>query len=152
GKIIGASTIARDITEAKRHERELAELNERLRRAMRETHHRVKNNLQIISGMIELLELDYKGKKPVPLDEFIRLKSQVGTIALVHDLLTKAIRETEEAQMVSVRVVLEKLMPMLQQTAWKRTVHYEIEDAIIPTKQCVSLALVTNELVSNALK
>jgi two-component sensor histidine kinase len=41
---------------------------------------------------------------------------------------------------------------MLQLTALKQTVLYEIEEAVMPAKLCVSLALIANELVSNALK
>jgi two-component sensor histidine kinase len=49
-------------------------------------------------------------------------------------------------------MVLDRLLPMLKETAWKREVRFEIADAELPSKQCVSLALVLNELVSNALK
>ena len=40
----------------------------------------------------------------------------------------------------------------IQQIAVGQTVQYEIQDAEMPSKQCISLALVINELVSNALK
>ena len=150
--IIGASTIARDITQAKRQQRELVLLNAHLKRLMTETHHRVKNNLQIIAAMIEMQSLEHKESNTIPLEEFTRLKSHVCTLAIVHDLLTKSLKETEDTQLISVKSVLEQLLPMLQQTAGNRTVHFEIADAPLPSKQCISLALVLNELVSNALK
>src|SRR5262249_10948495 len=110
------------------------------------------NNLQLVSAMIDLLALEHQEEKAVPLEEFARLKSHVRTLAIVHDLLTKGIQESEEAQYISVKTVLDKLLPMLQQTAWQQTVRFEIADVEIPSKQCVSLSLVLNELVSNALK
>jgi two-component sensor histidine kinase len=41
---------------------------------------------------------------------------------------------------------------MPQETAWKQTIRFDVADAAIPSKQCVSLSLVVNELVTNALK
>jgi PAS domain S-box-containing protein len=152
GAIVGASTIARDITQARQQQRELAALNARLKRSMKETHHRVKNNLQIIAALIEMQAQEHEKNRAVPLEEFDRLKSHVCTLAIVHDLLTKNLRETEDAQRISTKDVLVRLLPMLQQTAWKQTVRFEIADAELPSKQCVSLALVITELVSNALK
>ncbi|MEP6757045.1 MAG: PAS domain S-box protein, partial [Chthonomonadales bacterium] len=55
--VIGASTIARDITITKRNVQELAAMNSRLERAVTETHHRVKNNLQLMSALIEMQKL-----------------------------------------------------------------------------------------------
>lgn len=159
GRILGAATIVRDITERRRTERELqlkqAEieaLNDRLRRAMRETHHRVKNNLQVISAMIEMQMLEYRGQKTVPLEDYTQLKTHVHTLAIVHDLLSTGIKEEEGAERVSVKAVLDQLMPMLQQTAWNKAVHYSIDDIRLTSKLCVSLTLVLNELVTNALK
>lgn len=132
--------------------REIEALNARLKRAMTETHHRVKNNLQIISAMIEMQAADHESENAVPLEEYARLKSHVCTLAIVHDLLTRGIKETEDAQRVSIKEVLERLLPQLQEAAWKQTVRFEIDDAPLLSKQCVSLALILNELVSNALK
>src|SRR5579871_841474 len=81
GQIIGAATIVRDITERKHIERELQQkhaeiesLNVRLRRAMIETHHRVKNNLQVVGAMIDMQMLEHKGEKTVSLEDHRQLK------------------------------------------------------------------------------
>ena len=50
------------------------------------------------------------------------------------------------------KAVLDKLLPMLEQTAWNKVVRYSIEDARLTSKVCVSLALILNELVTNAFK
>ncbi|HLL78804.1 MAG TPA: PAS domain S-box protein, partial [Ktedonobacteraceae bacterium] len=131
---------------------EIESLNGRLRRSMRETHHRVKNNLQVISAMIDMQVLEHSGAETIPLDEFVRLKTHVHTLSIVHDLLTSGIKEEEEEQRISTKAVLEKLLPGLQQTAWKQSVRYSIDEIELTSKQCIALALVLNELVSNALK
>ena len=131
---------------------EIEALNSRLRLAMKETHHRVKNNLQVISAMIEMQLMEHQGGQSVPLDEFKRLQAHVHTLAIAHDLLTTGHKEEETDERISTRAILDKLLPMLQQTAWKQTVRYKIEDVELTSKQCVALALLINELVSNALK
>lgn len=102
--------------------------------------------------MIEMQVLEHQEEHAVPLDEFVRLKAHVHTLSIVHDLLTSSIKENEDAQRISTKAVLEKLLPMLQRTAWKQEVHYAVEEVILTSKQCIALSLVLNELVSNALK
>jgi two-component sensor histidine kinase len=135
-----------------RRQAEIEALNARLRRSTMETHHRVKNNLQMIYAMIEMQSQQYKSQQAIPLDEYMQLKAHVHTLAIVHDLLTKNIRDDEDAQRVSVKSVLERLLPMLQQTAWQQQVHYTVGEGYLASKQCVALSLILNELVVNALK
>ena len=155
----GVTVYFRDVSEHIRSEEErdryvqrIEGLNARLRRAMKETHHRVKNNLQVISAMIEMQVLEHEGEPSIPLEEFTRLKAHVHTLSIVHDLLTQNVKEEEDAQRVSTRAVLERLLPMLQRTAWKQTVRFAIAEVDLTSRQCIALALVLNELVSNALK
>jgi PAS domain S-box-containing protein len=150
---------AADITERKlaelaleEHATEIQALNVRLKRSMTETHHRVKNNLQVISAMIDMQALEHWEEKAIPIEDYRQLKAHVHTLAIVHDLLTKDVKEEEEAQRISARAVLSRLLPMLQQTALNKVVHYSIEDVSLTSKLCISLALILNELVTNALK
>jgi PAS domain S-box-containing protein len=159
GEFTHSRCFSRDVTELvkmrediDRHLEEIKTLNSRLQRAVTETHHRVKNNLQVISALIEMLALEHKGENAVPLNEFSRIQSHVRTLAVVHDLLTASARDQEARQFVSTKHVLDRLLPMLQQTAWDKKVHFQIEQIELPSKQCVALALVINELVTNALK
>ena len=149
----------RDVSAARRseqmlrdHMEEVAALNERLKRAMAETHHRVKNNLQMIAAMIEMQMLEHHAEQAMPMEEFAQLKTHIHTLAIVHDLLTQGVQEAEDAQRVSARAVLEQLLPMLNQTAWNQEVRFTIEDARLTAKQSIAIALVLNELVTNALK
>lgn len=151
GKPVALHGVALDITELKKREAEIHALNHRLRRAVAETHHRVKNNLQVVAAMIEMQVLDYQRKESVPLHELQRLLSHVHTLSLVHDLLTVSPR-TEETGRVSTRAMVDKLLSLLQRTAGKQSVHYRAEEIALSSKQCLALALVLNELVTNALK
>lgn len=113
-----ASGVCTDITELKRREAEIEVLNARLQRAITETHHRVKNNLQVIAAMIDLLTMDQPGM--IPLEEFVRLSRHVRTLAAVHDILTQEAKAEGQSESASARTILEKLLGMIQETAGNR--------------------------------
>jgi PAS domain S-box-containing protein len=129
---------------------EVEELNEQLSRAMTETHHRVKNNLQIMAAMIDMQVMD--ADTTVPVNELRRLNRHIRTLAVIHDLLTQKAREDGRAEQLSARAILLQLLPMLQQTAGPQAIDFSADDVPLGSRQGTSLALVTNELVSNALK
>ncbi len=133
-----------------RKQEENESLNARLKRAMVETHHRVKNNLQIITAMVDMRLMDEE--ETIPAEEIRRLGSYIKTLAAVHDILTLEARDGSEPTDVSAKSILEKLLPLMQQTAGERRIAFTLEEARLPSKQGTSLALVVNELVSNALK
>jgi PAS domain S-box-containing protein len=157
GGLLGFIGSCVDITERKYAEEmmclnqeHIAALNERLRRAMTETHHRVKNNLQIIAAMVDMRLMDKT--RPVTLDELKQLGLHIHMLAVVHDILTEQAKEDGEGQYVSAQAVLERLLPMVQRMAGNRQIHSSIEDARLSARQGTSLAIVVNELVSNAIK
>jgi PAS domain S-box-containing protein len=133
-----------------RSQTQLQAVNQRLKRAMTETHHRVKNNLQIIAAMVDLRLMD--SGEVVAAEEVKRLGTHVRTLATVHDVLTHQAKQDEHAQYISAKQVLEKLLPLMQQTAGGRNILFRVDDAHLSARQGTSLALVVNELVSNALK
>jgi two-component sensor histidine kinase len=133
-----------------RKQEEVEALNTRLRRAMIETHHRVKNNLQIITAMVDMRLMD--GDAMIPAAEIAHLGSYIKTLAAVHDILTLEARDVDEPQDVSAKAIMEKLLPLMQQTAPGRYIAYRLKEARLPAKQGTSLALVVNELVANAMK
>ncbi len=142
--------LAKEITERLRAEASVRTLNDRLQRAMTETHHRVKNNLQIIAAMLDM-QLMSEGAS-VTFEEIRRLGSHVRTLAAVHDILTQQAKADGEAHWVSARAMLDQLLPMLQETAGGHRIRFELSEGLVTARQATSLALVVNELVSNALK
>lgn len=150
GRIVGASTIARDITEFKQHQREMANLNARLRRSMTETHHRVKNNLQLMTALIEMQK--QTGREMVPMTELVRLGQNIQALSVIHDILTEEVKEDGEAAIISIQNVLERLLPILRGTLGERRLVSSLETISLPGKHTTALALAANELVSNAVK
>lgn len=125
-------------------------LNIRLQRAMTETHHRVKNNLQLMSALIDMQRGD--NREMVPVSEFVRLSANIRALGVIHDILTQEAKEGREQETLSARTVLDKLLGMLQQTAGNHVLRFDIDDVRLIGRQATSLALITNELVSNAQK
>jgi len=129
---------------------EIEALNERLRRAMTETHHRVKNSLQVIASMVDMRLLE--DTDTISPEDLRRLGTHIHTLAAVHEILTEASKADAQAHFVSARAILERLLPLLQKMAGGRSIRCETEDVRLSGKQGTALALITNELVSNAVK
>ncbi|HZT43797.1 MAG TPA: PAS domain S-box protein [Chthonomonadaceae bacterium] len=146
----GLSVFCRDISEQRRSRLEIESLNARLRRAMAETHHRVKNNLQVISSLVDLQVME--NVDHVPIGELQRLSQHTSALAVIHDLLTDAARASGEVDILHTQTILEKLYPLLQHLAHGRALHFQAEDAGLSARQGTGLAVVVNELVSNAVK
>lgn len=136
--------------EAERQQAQIQLLNERLRRAMTETHHRVKNNLQVLAAMVDMQIME--DTDTLPVEEFQRLGSHIQMLASVHDLLTEQAKVDGQAHFVSSGLVMAKLLPLVQQLSGKPIAKTTIMEIPLSAKQGTSIALVLNELVSNAFK
>ncbi len=144
---IGTST---DIHEQKQAQEQMAALNAQLHRAMRETHHRVKNNLQMISALMEMEEDETKGT--VPKSSLSRIRQNVSTLAMIHDLLThEASVDTDDSSLASTDV-MGQLLPLLQVSVGNRHIGSDIDLILLSTRHATALSLVVNELVNNAVK
>jgi PAS domain S-box-containing protein len=139
-----------DIDVQKRAELEIASLNARLRRSIQETHHRVKNNLQIVAALADLQLED--GQATVPSSALARIGQHTRSLAAMHDLLTHAARADTATDVISTRAALDNLVPLLQTTTGDREIHYSADDVELSIQAGASLALLVSEIVSNAIK
>lgn len=147
----------RDITERRQIEVERARLlqseqqkSKQLALALREAHHRIKNNLQAVTN---LLSLGMASQSDAAQGELLRDSiERVQAIALVHDLLS----QEADVQTVDTRELVERLVPhvlrSLGLTGNGVQVQVSALSTLLPSKQATALALVLNELVSNAAK
>lgn len=126
------------------------ERSEQLAIAVREVHHRVKNSLQGVSALLEMQMMPDATTLPV---EVIRDSlSQIKTIALVHDLLAhdKPIGKVDVAQVLS--KLISMLAVMLGRPERPLPIRLDAVSVWIPIRPAIALALVINELVTNAAK
>ena len=85
GELIKAFGVTQDITRLTNYENELKQSLKEKELMLAEIHHRVKNNLAIISGMIELESLNTINKKVV--SSLNGLSTRIRTLGLVHENL-----------------------------------------------------------------
>lgn len=129
---------------------EVETYNQRLQQAMQETDHRVKNNLQAIVALLDIQVMDHKDA--VPVQELTQIRLHVKTLASIHELLVRDVKQVGVPTSLSVQDELQKLMPMLQQIVGARPIEWKAANVRLPIKQGMSLAVLINELVSNAVK
>lgn len=148
GAVSGIFVHGVDLTEHRLAQREIETLNVRLRRSVQETHHRVKNNLQVIGALVEL-QMD---GETVPVAALARIGQHTRALAAIHCLLTQEAKTHIEAEHISARAMMDELMPLLQATVGAHEVRYEAENFRLPVRDGASLALLVSELVTNAVK
>jgi two-component sensor histidine kinase len=140
----------RHVSLVEEHTKEIDALNARLQRAMAETHHRVKNNLQVVSALVDMQLLD--GRPTIASSEVYRLGQHVRALATIHDLLTHEAKRDGTIQYLSTREMMDKLIPLVRGVVGTRPLRYTADDAMVPVQLGTSLAVLLNELVSNAVK
>ena len=71
-----------DITEERYKQRELMEANEHQKVLIKEVHHRVKNNLQVLNSFLNLEKRAYKNKPNIIIDH---MQSRLSSLAILHE-------------------------------------------------------------------
>ena len=115
-----------------------------------ETHHRVKNNLQIISSLLELQALQMEDE--VHREQFNLSKSRIDAINLIHQRMLS----DDGERVMDLKAYLVELMRLIErgQVALKDEVHLEVagEDVALKIKEMVPLGMIFNELMTNTIK
>ncbi|AKB47712.1 sensory transduction histidine kinase [Methanosarcina sp. Kolksee] len=154
GKLIAISAIARDITEQINAERLLVKAEEARKK---EIHHRIKNNLQVISSLLDLQAEKFRSRKYAKdvevLNAFKESQDRVMSIALIH----KELHEGKRTDTLNFSAYLERLVENLFQTYRvgnvNTSLNIELEENIFfDMDVAVPLGIIINELVSNSLK
>jgi PAS domain S-box-containing protein len=135
-----------DITEHKKAENALLQIEE-IRK--KEIHHRIKNNLQVISTLLYLESGNFADKKVV--DAFRDSQHRVKSMALVHEKLY----QSEDMVSVDFADYIKNLADYLFQSyslGGKVSLKLEVEKVFLGMDTAVPLGIIINELVSNSLK
>jgi PAS domain S-box-containing protein len=137
-----------DITEKKKAEEALANIEIARKK---EIHHRIKNNLQVISSLLDL-QAD-KFDNPKVIEAFRESQNRVVSMALIHEELYKG----EGTDTLDFSAYLRKLAENLFQTYSLSSKNILLcmdleENALFNMDTAVPLGIIVNELVSNSLK
>jgi len=138
--------ISEDITEKKLAEKKLS-LNESL---LKEIHHRVKNNLQVISSFLDLQTYYVKNRDVIKILK--TSQSRISSIALVYDHLCKS----KEVSNIYMKEYIKELTNSLTIYHYWRNgninINNNIEDILLDINKAMPCGLIINELITNSLK
>lgn len=115
---------------------------------LREIHHRVKNNLQVVSSLLNLA--DDRLADPLARALLSHTRDRVRTIALVHDQLHKSADLAAVGFGAYLRTLATRLPSVVGDNSDRVRVEVTGEDLTLPLDVAVPCGLIVNELVTNA--
>lgn len=132
-------------------------IEERLRQSVKEKdmlikeiHHRVKNNLQLISSIIYLKLISLEQSDIRSFLESTRQK--IKSIALIHERLL----QSEKLDEVEIADYLGKLLVDIQVSHYRQDldlkINQRIEEGLMPLDTAIYCGLIVNELLTNSIK
>jgi PAS domain S-box len=146
--------VVTDLTEQKKNEEILSNIETARKK---EIHHRIKNNLQVISSLLDLEAEKLSSKECIEDSEVLKAfkesQDRVMSIALIHEEL----HEGGEVDKLKFSTYLEKLVENLFQTYNLGNNDVSLvmdmkENIYLNMDTAVPLGIIVNELVSNSLK
>lgn len=144
GDHIAIIALCRDITDLRYRDRELVTKNAMIR----ETHHRVKNNLQTVAALLRLQARRASSQEAK--DDLGDAMSRVQSIAIVHEILSRSFDEAAEFDEIA-----DKILQMVGDVAASSGVVRATREGsfgIVPAKAATSLSLIMTELCQNAIE
>ncbi|MEQ8525334.1 PAS domain S-box protein [Gracilimonas sp.] len=148
--VVGIYGIYVDITDRKKAEEQVRKSLREKEMLLAEVHHRVKNNLAVITGLLELQSYSAKddNAKRILKDSQMR----VNSIAMVHEKLY----QSEDFSEVDISQYFEELTHVIHETMQRSDVKVEIKLDILPAKlpiiQAIPCGLLLNEIITNSYK
>ena len=149
GIVSEISIVAHDISEKKKSSMEIEESLREKEVLLKEIHHRVKNNLQVISSILNLQSSFVKDKNTLGILQESR--NRIRSMAIIHENLYR----TEDFSSVNFAEYLQNLTANLIAT-YRVSDHVELKSDLqainLTLDQAIPCGLLVNELITNSLK
>ncbi|MGJ7512299.1 PAS domain-containing protein [Variovorax sp. GT1P44] len=146
-EIVGALM---DITASRQSQAQLRDsLNEK-EALLKEVHHRVKNNLQLISSLLSLQASRIKDAAVAEL--FADSRNRVRSMALVHENLYRAGDFSRISMTEHIQTLCNHLRRAYALSGTQVELVTDVDEMQLDLDRAISAGLIVNELVSNALK
>ena len=150
GKNLGTRAYVRDITEEKKNKDILESSLKEKEVLLREIHHRVKNNLQIISSLLNLQSSFIKDQSALKMFQESNLR--VRSMAIVHEKLYRS----EDLYRVNFNEYIVSLVRYMYQIYGidpsQIKMDISVKDVFLDINSAIPCGLIISELISNALK
>jgi len=148
-EVIGLTLFTREITERIVNEEKIKKSLKEKEILLQEVHHRVKNNLQIISSILNLQTRTIKDKKFLELIEETRYR--IMSMSFVHDLLY----QTKDFTNIDFSKYLQNITSHIMNTYNLNKniqLNLTIESIFLNLDSAIPCGLIVNELITNAFK
>jgi PAS domain S-box-containing protein len=150
GRILSRIVVFRDITDRKRAEEHIKQSLEEKKVLLREIHHRVKNNLQVISSLLNLQsayidDCQYR-------EMFKESQNRVKSMSLIHEKLYQSENLANIDFEEYVRALTNGLIRSYGINTDKVSLEVEVDNVSLGIDTAIPCGLIINELVSNSLK
>jgi len=150
GKNVGTRGYIRDITDEKKNKNRLESSLKEKEVLLREIHHRVKNNLQIISSLLNLQSSFVQDETALKMFQESNLR--VRSMAIVHEKLYRS----EDMSRVNFNEYITSLTGYMYQTFGidpsRIKIRVSVKDIFLDINSAIPCGLIVSELISNALK
>lgn len=147
---LAVQTIYRDISIRKQHEQQILKDLEEKEILLKEVHHRVKNNMQVISSMLKLQSRYIQDEQAQEI--FTNSQNRVKSMALIHERIYKS----EDLASVNfeeyVRSLTSSLFANSGISGSRVSLQLNIKDINVNMNKAIPLGLIINELISNSFK
>lgn len=140
----------KDITRRRQAEQDIRESLKEKEILLREVHHRVKNNLQIINSVLSLQMGQYAD--PVLHDALRQSQNRILAMSLIHENLYRSEGISNINSWEYFRELCGHLFKTYNITSKQIRVEYHVENITLELVHAIPLGLITNELVTNVIK
>ena len=143
-------SMAIDVTKRKQDEEQIKSSLKEKEILLSEIHHRVKNNMQVITSLLRLQSAKIEDKKYV--DVFKDNENRIKSMALIHEKLYQSKDFANIDFNDYIMSIANSLIRGYSVTPDKIKLHTEIDDIRLGLDHSIHCGLIINELVSNSLK
>ena len=150
GRLTGAVVVFRDVTEARTAQERIAASLKEKEALLREIHHRVKNNLQVVCSMLKLNSRNLRDAEARHI--FEDTQNRVKAMALVHETLYRSGNLAGIDFSEYVPRLADQLLRAYGLSTRQVKTTTELESAVLPVDVAIPCALILTELISNAAK
>jgi PAS domain S-box-containing protein len=142
--------VIRDITDRLRMEKQLKASLKEKEVMMREIHHRVKNNMQIMVSLLRLQSRQIEDEKIVEM--FRASQTRIRSMALIHEKLYHSGNLANIDFTHYVRILTVHLFNFYRVDMKRIRLKENMEDIFLGIHKAIPLGLIINEIISNSLK
>ena len=142
--------LEQEVLERKRAEQKIKGSLKEKEMLLKEIHHRVKNNLQVVSSMLKIQSEYSQDKKTI--DMFQESQNRVRSIALIHEMLYQSKNLSEIDFSEYIQPITANLMRTYGVDPARIRLNINVQDVFMDLDRAIPCGLIINELFSNVLK